>query len=223
MERIWIIGAGRFGKMAFERLAFQRRDRSFLVVDSDAGNLAFETQSGVWFRHEDGTAFLKRELDQQHAPDWIIPALPVHLAAQWCLGTRTGVRVRRCTPPEGVEPFLPNLLCGVSGDLYVSMADFMCPDNCPEPADHCPMTGKKREENVFEKIGRMKIPGFKVLVLQSRQLAPGVGGYRAEGLFWLHRQLAEKPGRFLVATACRCHGVITPLETCGNQVAIKEF
>ncbi|MBS3810083.1 MAG: potassium transporter [Desulfobacterales bacterium] len=212
MERIWIIGAGRFGKIALERLASQSKDRRFLVVDSEAGNLTFETQSNVELRHEDGAAFLKRELDQQHAPDWIIPALPVHLAARWCLDEGGGLQVCRCMPPEGVESFLPNLICGISGDLYVSIADFMCPDNCPEPADHCPMTGKKREENMSDKIRRMKIPGFKVLVLQSRQLAPGVGGYRPEELFGLRREVEEKTGKFLIATACRCHGVITPVE-----------
>ncbi|MBS3733228.1 MAG: potassium transporter [Desulfobacterales bacterium] len=217
MENIWIIGAGRFGKIAIERLAAQKSDRSFLVVDTNAGHLSAEVHPRVTVIEADGSAFLKRTLSRQKGPEWIIPALPVHLAAQWCLGQWADIQVQRCTPPGGIESFLPNLLCGVSGDLYVSMATVQCPDNCPEPADFCPVTGEKRLENMFNKIRQMKIPGFEVLLIQSRQLAPGVGGYRPEDLFQLRRRLAEKTGEFLVATACRCHGVITPVTASGNQ------
>ena len=217
MENIWIIGAGRFGKIAMERLAAQKRDRSFLVVDTDAGHLPVGSKNHVRVINEDGSAFLKRTLFRQNAPEWIIPALPVHLAAQWCLGQWADIQVQRCTPPGGIESFLPNLLCGISGDLYVSMATVQCPDNCPEPASYCPVAGEKRLENMFDKVRQMKITGFEVLLVQSRQLAPGVGGYRPEDLFRLRRQLAEKTGKFLVATACRCHGVITPVTASGNQ------
>ncbi|MFP3981294.1 MAG: potassium transporter [Desulfobacterales bacterium] len=217
MENIWIIGAGRFGKIAMERLAAQKSDRSFLVVDTNAGHLPAGAHPRVTVIEADGSAFLKRALSPQKAPEWIIPALPVHLAAQWCLGQWADIQVQRCTPPGGIESFLPNLLCGVSGDLYVSMATVRCPDNCPEPADHCPVTGEKRLENMFDKIRQMKISGFEVLLIRSRQLAPGVGGYRPGDLFQLRRRLAEKTGKFLVATACRCHGVITPVTASGNQ------
>ena len=33
----------------------------------------------------DGVAFLERNLHTDQEPDWIIPALPIHLAAEWCL------------------------------------------------------------------------------------------------------------------------------------------
>lgn len=216
MESIWIIGAGRFGKIALERLSAENTGRRFFVVDTNAGHLPVGLKSHVTVINEDGSAFLKRALPLQPAPEWIVPALPVHLAAQWCLGQWADIRVRRCTPPEGIESCLPNPLCGMTGDLYVSMATFQCPDNCPEPADYCPVTRKKRLENMYDKIRQMKIPGFEVLLVQSRQLAPGVGGYRPEALFWLRRHLKQKTGEFLVATACRCHGVITPVTVSGN-------
>jgi hypothetical protein len=53
---------------------------------------------------------------------------------------------------------------------------------------------------------------YKALVLQSRQFAPGVGGFYADDLWNLLHQariLAGSP--FLTATACKCHGVVSML------------
>ncbi|MFW6011335.1 MAG: hypothetical protein ACOC8Q_02385, partial [Desulfosalsimonas sp.] len=60
---------------------------------------------------------------------------------------------------------------------------------------------------------KIKIPGFEMLVLRSRQLAPGVGGYRPDQLFALHEKLTETSGNYLIATSCRCHGVVTAVST----------
>ena len=53
----------------------------------------------------------------------------------------------------------------------------------------------------------MEAPGRTTAVLRSHQLAPGVGGYRAAELLGLRDRLAAQGGDWLLATACRCHGV----------------
>lgn len=214
MERIWIIGCGRFGKIALERLSALKSKISFTVVDPNPAGLP-EPGAHLEIINDDGVLFLKKNLARQSAPDWIIPALPVHLAAEWCMNNAGPYPVTRCPPPGELENMLPNPVYGPSGDIYASMADFKCPDNCPEPADHCPVTQKKREENLFDRLERMENPEFEMLVLRSRQLAPGVGGYQPENLFDIQKKLTEKPARYLLATACRCHGVITPMVTDG--------
>ncbi|MFP4572925.1 MAG: potassium transporter [Desulfobacterales bacterium] len=208
MDHIWIIGCGRFGKIAIERLCAQKGERTFVMVDkescSDSGHL-----QNIKIIKDDGVLFLKKYLTRQNAPNWIIPALPVHLAAQWCMTDSGYMRVKRHPAPKDIKKLLPNPMSGKSGDIHTSMANFKCPDNCPEPEDHCPTTGKKREENLFDRLEKIKIPGFEMLVLRSRQLAPGVGGYRPGELFDLYEKLTEKPGKYLIATSCRCHGAVT--------------
>lgn len=213
MEYIWIIGCGRFGKIALDRLSEQKGEKIFMVVDPDPDSLP-EPSAGVKFIKEDGVFFLKNHLEEKNAPDWIIPAVPVHLAARWCITTDHGdLSVRTCPPPGELKEQIPNPVFGPSGDIYTSYAEVQCPDNCPEPADHCPVTGKKREQNLFEKLQQIEVPAFEILVVRSRQLAPGVGGYKPEDLLGMQKKLYEKSGRYLIATACRCHGVITPVIT----------
>ena len=105
--------------------------------------------------------------------------------------------------------YLPNPLFGKSGDVYVSYADFLCPDNCPEPKDHCFVTGKPRGTFMFDRLSRLSFPGFSSLNIRSHQLAPGVGGYRPESLFALLEKVRQAENDLVVSTACRCHGVLT--------------
>lgn len=212
MENIWIIGCGRFGRLALERLNAQKGEKTFVIVDR-VREIDSEPLQNVKIINDDGVLFLKKYLIRQNSPDWIIPALPLHLAAQWCMSDYGHVHVKRCPVPKELEKKLPNPISGPSGDIYTSMADFLCPDDCPEPADYCPFTNKKRDENLFDRLEGIKIPGFEILVLRSRQLAPGVGGYRPDELFALHEKLTEKPGKYLIATSCRCHGVVTAVST----------
>ncbi|MFP4256741.1 MAG: potassium transporter [Desulfobacterales bacterium] len=216
MEYIWIIGCGRFGKIALDRLSAQKGEKIFMVVDPDQDSLP-EPSAGVKLIEQDGVSFLKKHLEEKNAPDWIIPAVPVHLAARWCISDSGALNVKACAPPGELKHQIPNPVFGPSGDVYTSYAEFKCPDNCPEPEDHCPATGKKREQNLFEKLQQIEVPGFEILVVRSRQLAPGVGGYKPEDLFGLQKSLSEKPGRYLIATACRCHGVITPVIASSGQ------
>lgn len=210
MKSFWIIGCGRFGKLALQRLSAQDGKKHFTVADPDPAGLPEEAEN-IKTVKADGPFYLKQHLIPQNAPDWIIPALPVHLAALWCMAEPDNKTIMLCKQPEDIEKLVPNPILGATGDLYTSMADFLCPDNCPEPADHCPSTGKKRKHNLFDLLKKIQIPGFEIQVIRSHQLAPGVGGCKPEELFRLKQDLDSNPGRHLIATACRCQGVITPV------------
>jgi hypothetical protein len=61
------------------------------------------------------------------------------------------------------------------------------------------------------------LPGYQVKVIPSRQLAPGVGGYAPGRLLGLARELEDLRGNVLIATACRCHGVMHGLRRSGVE------
>jgi hypothetical protein len=85
MEEIWIIGIGRFGQIAFQRLSEAGKDRRFVLVDPVAENLRRCKSANARLVVSDGIEFLEKHLNKPRNPDWIIPALPVHLAAEWFL------------------------------------------------------------------------------------------------------------------------------------------
>ena len=100
---------------------------------------------------------------------------------------------------------------GKGGVLYTSFATFRCPDDCDEPEGVCRVTRKDREANLYELIQRIELPDYKTLVVRSYQLTPGVGGYQLSTLWRLLQEVKSFDKKILVATACRCHGVINAL------------
>ncbi len=209
MKRIWIIGGGRFGALALERLSALLSDARFTVIDPAGDALESMGGSGPELITTDGVGFLAEHLRPGSGPDWIIPALPVHLAAEWCLAKLGPERAQRIEIPAEILSSLPNPMRGEGGDVYVSHADFICPDDCPEPAQMCTATGEPRKPNLFDVLRDTPFPGFDSQVIRSRQLGPGVGGYRPRQLFDLLDQLEKAKDNHLVSTACRCHGVLT--------------
>jgi len=216
LEEIWIIGVGQFGFLAFDRLSKSGRERRFVLVDPVKKNLLRCKGPNVTLEQSDGVAFLEQRLNASHTPDWIIPALPVHLAAEWFLLRLGPDRLRRVTLSPEIETLLPNPIRGSDGNIYVSHADFRCPDDCAEPRDICTVTGEPRKRNMFEILGEINLPPFKALAIRSHQLGAGIGGYRPKHLFALFDKVEQTTGQLLVSTACRCHGVITGLERIGH-------
>ena len=212
MEEIWIIGVGRFGHIAFQRLSEAGQNRRFVLVDPVGEKLSRCRGQGCILEVADGIKFLEKSLAKGRKPDWIIPALPLHLAAEWLLLHLGPQRLRRIALPPGLAQALPNPFFGTEGNVYVSHADFRCPEDCDEPRDICTVTRAVRKQNMFEILGNLAIQPFKALNIQSRQLGPGIGGYRPEQLFELRQNVEQARGPVLVSTACRCHGVITGLE-----------
>lgn len=88
--------------------------------------------------------------------------------------------------------YLPNFIEGKNGDIYVSHADFICPDDCPEPDDFCFFTGQERKRNMHDLLKEIDLPGFRPIVVRSHQLAHGVGGCTNRSSFYrLYSKLAS--------------------------------
>ena len=206
---IWILGSGRFGVKAACRLAKKHDPAGITLVDPSAEALDRADVPGLVKIQEEGVSFLAAHLYPGTSPDWIVPALPVHLAWEWAVRRLGADRLERMALPRELLSGLPNAMAGETGDLYVSHADFLCPANCSEPDAFCTHTGKPRKEDMFRLLDRRGCPDLPALVIQSRQLGPGLGGYRPKTLFQFLDRLEQIQGPCFTATACRCHGVVT--------------
>jgi hypothetical protein len=102
---------------------------------------------------------------------------------------------------------------GKTGDLYTSIADFLCPEDCPEPAQYCTVTKERRQKPLFQILKDLE-GLFESKVIRSKQLGLGVGGYLSEDLLKIVREI-KKAGAsdrlILISTACRCHAVTSAL------------
>lgn len=209
---IWIFGAGKFGTIAARRLKKRYLSAHFLVVDSEAEKLErISNELGLPVHLEDALSFFTRA----QAPNdlWIVPAVPAHVAYEWMLSElgKAG-RVNRVPVPQAVDTQVPNPFRVKSSTLYASFATFVCPDACSEPRDICTFTKEPRLGNLFEVLRGIQVPGYSVVVVRSWQLAPGVGGLTVGYLKEKLAELKVAPGYNLVATSCRCHGVLDALE-----------
>jgi len=212
-RKIWILGAGHFGFLAAQRLSRRHPEASFLVVDVKVKKLQrIQETFNLPIHVEEAISFVGKS----SLPDdvWIIPAVPFHVAFLWILDqlNKTGQAVAVPIPVPGmVELLIPNPYRATGGTLYASYATFLCPDSCNEPDEMCTHTREARRGNLFEDLRRIAVPGFKVIVVQSRQLAPGVGGYSGLDLKGTLSDVTKAEGAFLIATSCRCHGVLDGL------------
>ncbi len=206
-----IIGCGRFGSRAVRTLLGKRPLSRITVVDNNEE--AFREISSLRAEKvvREGLLYLDQALSGSSSPDYIIPAVPFHLAFEFALLRLKAVGARRTIVPPLLD--LPNPVLGNTGDLYASFADFLCPDDCPEPSQYCTVTRTKRSKPLFKIL--MDLKGlFDSTVIRSHQLGPGVGGYRQDALINLietikKRRASDRP--FLISTACRCHGVTSAL------------
>lgn len=200
----WIMGAGRFGRLACQRLLAKRPAGAIRVVDRQQVALPPGVEGVVG----EAVAFLRKNLAPQ-TDAWIIPAVPIHLAYEWLAGQLQ--RVRGLYPhavPDKLLPELPNPFRGPEGQVYLSNADFRCPDDCSEPSQTCSYTQKPRPRLMHTYLSRLVFEDYTSIVVRSYQLAPGVGGFRAATLRELGKKLLEREGRFLFSTACKCHAVV---------------
>ncbi len=207
METIWIIGSGKFGLRAAKGMTDQGKAQKITLVDQDKAALDRAKGFGCEIVAADGIDFLTRHLKANTGPDWIVPAVPVHLAWEWCLNVCT--ELERIKVPHGLDRQLPNFMEGENGDVYASHADFICPPNCSEPDANCTVTGLPRKQPMHELFKELSFETFSSLIIKSHQLGPGVGGYKPESLFTLKNDLKQARGAVLVGTACKCHGVIS--------------
>ncbi|UCD91036.1 MAG: potassium transporter [Desulfobacterales bacterium] len=207
----WIIGAGKFGSRAVRFLTKEYPEARITLVDSDRYALA-DWQGRVATVWDDGVTFLVRQLNETEArtvPDWIVPAIPVHVAFEWLRHTLAKrFDITSVPVPDAFGSLLPHPVRGSKGELYVSHATFMCPEDCPEPPDVCMATGEPRKTDVYKMLEQTIFAEHTSVVVRSRQLAPGVGGYPAQALLNARVKVSRSEGRVLMGTACRCHGVV---------------
>jgi hypothetical protein len=210
MARYLILGAGKFGRLALERLGQEDKEAAFLVVDRNPQalqGLQGLTYAVVDVEATEAAAFLTARLHQGAAWDWIIPAVPEHVAFAWLrAGPLAGPDWEVVATPPELAGLTQVAVRGREGELYLSRALHSCPDDCAEPKV-CPVTGEDRETSLYEELAALHVPDYFIAVIASRQLAPGVGGYAPERLLALARELTGREEKILVATACRCHGV----------------
>lgn len=202
-----VAGFGRFGRLAVARLKASDPRAEILVLDPKADFSQLDGVEGIHALNENAVSFLVQE---QHPAldDVIIPMVPFHLAAFFLLESLSDLREIQL--PPAVESMVPNPYRVNESTLCASLADFLCPDDCPE-GDVCTVTGEPRDHPLHSLIGDLKIPDFTVVVQRSHQILPGIGGYLVSELFKLRDHLPA--GRIMAATSCKCHAVMTAVET----------
>lgn len=209
MKDIWIIGAGRFGIKAVSAMKKRHPESPITVVDHCPKACEAITGPGVTTVCMDGVSYLHQFLTEIDPPCWIVPVIPVHLTYEWIrLRLMPDISVVSVDIPEHIRKSLPNVFSGNPGEIFVSNASFVCPENCSEPQDICTHTRMPRKQSLYQAISALSCDGFLNLVIQSEQLAPGIGGIRPGALFNTLIAAHQYPESILLSTACRCHGVV---------------
>jgi hypothetical protein len=206
-----ILGCGHFGRRAAQTLLSGYPKPTITVVDKDLDALKAISALPLKIAVDDGISYLSQLSGVGADLDYIIPAIPLHVAFEFMLSRLRPLVAKRtrCPPLAG----LPNVQSGASGDVYSSFAHFVCPDDCEEPIDRCTATGRKRPEPLYRILEMLEGP-FESRVIRSRQLGPGVGGFRTRDLLTATADVGnciKIGGLALVSTACSCHGVTSAI------------
>ena len=202
-----IIGCGHFGGRAVEKLLRKDPHSKIIAVDKNVEQIKKISHLRIETVICDGLLYLNKFFSESRSANYIVPAAPFHLAFEFILSQLkpSGAKRKKVPTLSGV----PNPMVGKKGDLYASLANFLCPEDCPEPAQYCTVTKEKRKKPLYKILMDLRGP-FESRVIRSHQLGPGMGGFRYINLLDLLQDLREirTPGRLiLISTASRCHGV----------------
>jgi hypothetical protein len=209
-----IVGGGKYGCEAVEYL--RKKRKGFVLVDKDPNCLAVKKYKlkTAFDIDAEGEFFIQGEiatvlqLIARLKPEYVFPTAPIHIAAELAQS-----KFKLATWDEAINYILANLPPSVilragSGTLIVSYnRDKECIEKCEAP-EVCPST-RKRKPCTMDKLMKFACPeGF---ILISHQLAPSIGALRGSELLEFFAQVEEKD-KFVVATACSCHGFFTALK-----------
>ena len=209
MDNFWIIGGGKFGLRAVKALSKKHSLTNLTIVEKEKTVCRQLDRLGLDAVCMDGIQYLERNLASENYPDWIVPAIPLHVAFEWIKKKLSKTRiVQNIAVPQDLVTELPNPIKAETGRLYISIADFECPENCPEPDKICTHTGKPRPMVLHESLKSIQPKDLKAVVIRSHQLAPGAGGYRPQALFAALNEIETAQGPVALSTACSCHGVM---------------
>ena len=129
MQAYWILGAGRFGSLAITRILERKGPQHLIVVDREARSLKSLRVEAVEIFKEDAIEFLSKH--PGFGDEWIVPAIPVHVAFAWlCRQLAPGGRVNPIPAPSIIDHQVPNPLRDRMGGICTSIAAFCCPDDC---------------------------------------------------------------------------------------------
>jgi len=208
-----IIGCGHFGSRAAEQLVKKDPHSKIIAVDRSPEAAKKLSHFPIETIVDDGLSYLNQFLSKGYTVDHIIPSVPFHLAFEFVLHRLRPFGAKRARVPSFSG--LPNPEIGKTGDLYTSLADFRCPEDCREPSRYCTVTRKKRVKPLYDILRELKGP-FKTGVIISQPLAPGVGGFRPKELLALLEDVKKQKNShshslILISTTSRCHGVTSAL------------
>jgi len=210
-----VFGGGKYGLKATEWL--MKMNRKFVVIDKDENCLVMKTLSLPTFSMERG-GFLKGgikevlSLIESINPEYIFPTAPIHLSASLLIEKmqlkpwNQGLEFILQYLPEDVKEFLISL--GKGSVVLSYNKNDSCIENCSAP-DVCPVTKMRKPLPMYELIKLIKIPDS--FVVESKYLKPGLGAIEGSTILKLFKW-AEDKKRIVIATACRCHGILTALE-----------
>lgn len=209
-----IVGGGKYGCRAVEYL--RKSFRGFVLVDTNPNCLAtkrFKLKPSTPIGTK-GEHFLEGDIPQvlslieRLKPEYVFPTAPIHIAAELA---KSKFELEPWN--EVIDCILSNLPSSVvlrsgSGNIVVSYnRDKDCLEQCNAP-EVCPVT-RKRKPCTMDKLTKFAYP--EGIILVSYHLAPGMGALKgSELLEFLSR--AEKKDKFVVATACGCHGYFSALK-----------
>jgi hypothetical protein len=206
-----IIGCGHFGGRAAKQLLKRKSHPKIIAVDKKPEVVEKLSHLPIETIPDDGLSYLNQFLSKSQTAHYIIPSVPFHLAFEFILLRLKPFGARKAKVPS--LSGLPNPEIGKAGDLYTSIADFLCPEDCPEPSRYCTVTRKRRQEPLYKILRDLKGP-FESRVIISQPLAIGVGGFRPKVLLALLeevKKLKNSAHPILISTASRCHGVTSAL------------
>jgi hypothetical protein len=205
--RFILAGYGKFGRSAFEKLTRDPRSSHITVIDPASDFSDIEHMNEVTLVRGDAVSYLA-QASESDADDMIIPMTPFHLAARYMQAVTR--YLKEGAFPKTLEGRLPNPIKLSEGVVCFSLADHLCPDGCEE-GDECTVTGESRNPPMYRRLDTLFTPDRPLITARSAQILPGVGGYRMRDLLALP-QRAENAAKLLIATACRCHGIMTALD-----------
>ncbi len=183
MASYLILGAGKFGRLALSRLAAQDDEATFVVVDCAPQALAAARAAAAarvqWVEAE-AIAFLIENLKGAAPWDWLIPMVPSHVAFSWLRQgplAKSGGEIIEV--PEAVGQGVPLARRGEQGELYLSRATHLCPDDCPEAEPVCPVSGESRKIPLYEELASVDVP---VLISQFKGSIAGMVREKSQDL-----------------------------------------
>jgi hypothetical protein len=206
-----IVGGGKYGCHAVEFL--REKHKSFVIVDPNPNCQAvkrfnLKAPDGV---QTEGEYFVVGDLPKvielidALKPEYVFPTAPVHIAADMA-------KIKFTLTPwsEAINCILPRLPASVvllagKGKLIVSFnRDLECLEKCAMP-ETCP-TSKTKKPCTMTRLMQYASPEAYILV--SHSMAPGMGALKGSELLEFFNW-AKTQEKFVVGTACDCHGVFS--------------